>query len=176
MSDVLRKQAATIAASAIIYVAAVYSIRYILSGKVFDDCVICAETVPLTDFVQVSCCGQKLCRMCVDRIIETKATQASEMLSFYLSRRHKSHQCPQCACGPIEHFACSDLTLSSHNRCPKCKFKSNRISAWPTWNGELCESLRAYEHGGKINCPFCRKKCSLKISFMSKRFVGVNFC
>ena len=127
----------------------------------FDDCLICAETFPLGDFCQVSCCRQKLCQTCVEKIIETKAQQASEILSFYLSRGDDSHQCPQCGCGPIEHFACSDLTESSHNRCPSCSFASENISAWPKWDGELCESLQAYEHGGKIDCPFCRKKCSL---------------
>ena len=127
----------------------------------FDDCLICAETFPLGDFCQVSCCRQKLCQTCVEKIIETKAQQASEILSFYLSRGDDSHQCPQCGCGPIEHFACSDLTESSHNRCPSCSFTSDNISAWPKWDGELCESLQAYEHGGKIDCPFCRKKCTL---------------
>lgn len=127
-------------------------------------CSICAETAPLNDFVKVSCCQQKLCQSCVDRIIETKATQASEFLCMYLSPTiaNRAHQCPQCHTGPIEHFACSDLTESSHNRCPKCEFSSQSIKSWPLWNGELCESLQAYDSDRKqIDCPFCRQQCSL---------------
>ena len=127
-------------------------------------CSICAETVPLINFVAVSCCDQQLCQSCVNQIIETKATQASEILSMYLSSSNRVHQCPQCHTGPLEHFACSDLTGSLHNRCPKCEFSSESIKSWPEWNGELCESLRAYDDsdGKQIDCPFCRQLCMLE--------------
>jgi hypothetical protein len=127
------------------------------------NCSICAETVTINNFVAVSCCHQTLCQACVNHIIEAKATHASEILALYLSRT--AHQCPKCETGPIEHFACSDLTGSSHNRCPKCKFSAASINSWPKWNGRLCKSLQAYSPDGKhIDCPFCRQYCSLLIA------------
>ena len=134
----------------------------VANPKLTDTCSICADTVLLSNFVEVACCRQKLCRICVNHIIETKATQASEILAMYLSRSSGAHQCPNCETGPIEHFACSDLTGSAHNRCPKCQFSSHSINAWPKWNGKLCDSLRAYNSDGKhIDCPFCRQQAVL---------------
>lgn len=126
------------------------------------ECSICTDTQPFLNFVHMRCCSQDLCKGCVDNIINTKATQASEILAMYLSRSeaNTTHQCPKCACGPIEHFACANLTHSSHNRCPSCNFSSKTIREWPKWNGELCASLQAYERGGPIDCPFCRKRCA----------------
>ena len=125
------------------------------------ECSICTDMQPFLNFVHMRCCGQDLCKECVDNITNAKATQASEILAMYLSRSDaNTHQCPKCACGPIEHFACANLTHSSHNRCPSCNFSSKTIREWPKWNGELCASLRAYERGGPIDCPFCRKRCA----------------
>jgi len=53
-----------------------------------------------------------------------------------------ARQCGKCHFGPVEHFACSDLT-SHHNQhgikncCPQCGWFADRISDWPPWNGKV---------------------------------------
>ena len=55
-------------------------------------------------------------------------------------------QCAECGFGPIDHFACSDL--SAHhgqqignsridNSCPKCGWFSADSADWPAWDGRL---------------------------------------
>jgi hypothetical protein len=119
-------------------------------------CQICAETKRATSIRTVSCCGQQLCSLCVERITITKQTTASEILALYLSAPfggNHSHQCPECGTGPIEHFRCSDLTESTFNRCPSCSFSASTIQSWPPWNGKLPPSLLPEVW----DCPFCRK-------------------
>jgi len=57
-----------------------------------------------------------------------------------------ARQCGQCSYGPIEHFACSDLTTHHgerrgaaqiNNACPECGWFSKLIEDWPDWNGQV---------------------------------------
>ena len=125
-------------------------------NKLLQECPICSES--FLNLQNLKCCGQKICSTCVDQIIQTKHTQASEILALYLSK--DAHQCPKCELGPVEHFACGDLSGSTFNRCTSCQFSSGNINAWPAWNGVLPKSLQAYP-SGQIDCPFCRNTSSL---------------
>ena len=116
-----------------------------------QECPICSES--FLKLQNLNCCGQKLCSTCIDQIIQTKHTQASEILAVYLSK--EAHQCPKCELGPVEHFACGDLSGSTFNRCTSCQFSSGNINSWPAWNGVLPKSLQAYPPG-QLDCPFCR--------------------
>ena len=116
-----------------------------------QECPICSES--FLKLQNLNCCGQKLCSTCIDQIIQTKHTQASEILALYLSK--EAHQCPKCELGPVEHFACGDLSGSTFNRCTSCQFSSGNINSWPAWNGVLPKSLQAYPPG-QLDCPFCR--------------------
>lgn len=54
--------------------------------------------------------------------------------------------CRRCRYGPIEHYACDDLT-SHHgewrhgarikNECPKCGWWARSSSEWPAWDGDI---------------------------------------
>jgi len=68
---------------------------------------------------------------------------SQEMLEQQLRQSCKgARQCGKCHFGPVEHFACSDLT-SHHNQhgikncCPQCGWFAERISDWPPWNGKV---------------------------------------
>jgi len=121
------------------------------------ECPICCcskESVATT-----SCCGQKVCYGCIKTVVVCKQTLAAELKREFLG---KAHQCPKCAYGPVEHFACSDLT-SGRNACPKCKFFSPSLAQWHAWDGTLPPAFRSME--GHFPCPFCRKDSALSAAF-----------
>ena len=56
-----------------------------------------------------------------------------------------ARMCGRCRFGPIEHFACADLSAHRHeaftgNACPKCGWFANKIEEWPFWDGNVPES------------------------------------
>eukprot|EP01050_Picozoa_sp_SAG11_P027236 SAG11_NODE_6815_length_1242_cov_1.487314_2_plen_190_part_01 len=114
-------------------------------------CPICAEERP--HLRVTGCCTTAICSGCIETLVLTKADAASELVARYLDN---AHQCPQCGHGPVEHFACSDLTAHDvgFNKCPSCSFQANSIRAWPRWNGQLPDELMPRD--GCFDCPFCR--------------------
>jgi hypothetical protein len=89
-----------------------------------------------------------------------KEDRAKELATMWLG---KAHQCPQCSYGPVEHFACGDLSESQMNKCPQCQFEAPNIRSWPAWNGTLPQSMQVME--GRFNCPYCRKDSAMSSAF-----------
>ena len=83
--------------------------------------------------------------------MKAHADSASEVLAKYIDT---AHQCPKCHLGPVEHFACGNLTGSGHNKCQGCGFAAKSIKGWPKWDGTLPSSLAVVP--GRFTCPFCR--------------------
>ena len=84
-----------------------------------------------------------------------------------------AHQCPECGYGPVEHFACGDLTESRRwNRCPRrgCGYRSANISGWPTWDGTLPDHLRKSVEG-RFACPFFRTETTAKAALVPKQIL-----
>ena len=70
-------------------------------------------------------------------------------------------QCGACGFGPVDHFACTDLTTHHRelrepdaggggaaaaavdNSCPRCGWFSSSVDEWPRWNGALPAELAA---------------------------------
>eukprot|EP01052_Picozoa_sp_SAG31_P049658 SAG31_NODE_10975_length_1077_cov_0.542945_2_plen_157_part_00 len=115
-------------------------------------CPICAEQC--RQLCAMPCCDGSMCVGCVDKMVRTKGEAASSIVVKYLDT---AHQCPQCGFGPVEHFACNDLTAhdTGFNKCPNCCFRASSIRAWPQWSGRLPPTLAAAD--GCFTCPFCRK-------------------
>lgn len=78
-----------------------------------------------------------------------------EDLTAQLRRQYlgRAFQCAECSFGPIDHFACGDLSahhgeeiahgVSINNACPKCGWFSSDIHDWPQWDGTVpAEALK----------------------------------
>ena len=107
-----------------------------------------------------SCCSQEICYACIKTMVLCKEDRAKELATTWLG---KAHQCPQCSYGPVEHFACGDLSESQMNKCPQCQFQASRIGSWPAWNGTLPQSMQVME--GRFDCPYCRKDSAMSSAF-----------
>ena len=97
-------------------------------------CLICAtERAHLR---ATGCCATAICAGCIDTTVRTKTEAASQLVVKYLD---KAHQCPRCGHGPVEHFACDDLTAHDvgHNKYEKYSFHAANIREWSPWTGEL---------------------------------------
>lgn len=122
------------------------------------ECPICCSSKGR--LAMTSCCGQAVCYGCVKGIIVCKGSLAQELTKDFLGR---AHQCPKCSYGPVEHFACPDLTGSDVNTCPKCRYFSPTLDGWVAWDGTLPPAFRSME--GHFPCPFCRKDSAVSSAF-----------
>jgi len=102
-------------------------------------CHICAEEFPR--LAATSCCGEEVCHECIKTLVLKKQEDASSLVTKYLINGG-AHQCPSCKFGPVEHFACGDLSESDYNVCPNCRFYSPDLDGWEPWDGNLPESFQ----------------------------------
>ena len=121
-------------------------------------CPICCENRP--HMASTSCCTQSICYSCIKTMILSKTLRAQEITARWAGN---ARQCPRCRYGPIEHFACSDLSESSMNKCPSCSFSSATLRDWDSWDGTLPSSLQATMEG--FDCPFCRNESTVSSAF-----------
>merc|ERR1711939_940705 len=122
-------------------------------------CHICAEEFPR--LAATSCCGEEVCHECIKTLVLKKQEDASSLVTKYLINGG-AHQCPSCKFGPVEHFACGDLSESDYNVCPNCRFYSPDLDGWEPWDGNLPESFQVTLNN--YDCPFCRDResCGLR--------------
>ncbi len=79
-------------------------------------------------------------------------------------------QCAQCGYGPVDPYACSDLTAHHgeavpaasgsggggtriDNACPECGWFSSSLDAWPRWGGSLPESFTRSSPAAVVAVP-----------------------
>jgi len=70
-----------------------------------------------------------------------------------------ARMCGRCGHGPVQHYACDDLTrhhleargpaAAISNACPACGWFARGISEWPMWDG----TIREQPFGGGTNVP-----------------------
>jgi hypothetical protein len=81
---------------------------------------------------------------------------AAQLRRQYLGR---AFQCGRCGFGPIDHYACSDLSahhgeqvasgVSVNNACPKCDWFSEDLHDWPQWDGTIPPEALGKAHGAQ---------------------------
>ena len=77
------------------------------------------------------------------RLQQSAPGMTKELLAKQLQKSIPgARMCGRCNHGPIEHFACSDLTAHrsegfTGNACQKCGWFARSINDWPKWDGNL---------------------------------------
>ena len=81
------------------------------------------------------------------KAVQTEAEKKLLQQQLQNAMGNTALMCPRCKCGPVQHFACSDLGAHNgemtrdgtriDNRCPNCHFFSPMVRDWHKWDGVL---------------------------------------
>uniref|UniRef100_A0A7S3T6L3 Uncharacterized protein n=1 Tax=Strombidinopsis acuminata TaxID=141414 RepID=A0A7S3T6L3_9SPIT len=119
-----------------------------LLGEVYTSVVLCRDLHMFTGKAMRVALHAHSLMACVQHALTalTKDDTEAQLRRQYLGR---AYQCGSCGFGPIDHFACGDLTTHHgeqvgpaadtriDNACPRCGWFAGTIGEWPTWDGTV---------------------------------------